>query len=43
MIEIMSLRLAAGQDEAEFVAADRRVREEFARRQPGLLGRDGAR
>jgi hypothetical protein len=43
MIEIMSFRLAPGGDEAAFVAADHRLQEEFASRQPGLLSRTTAR
>ena len=35
----MRFRLAAGTSEAAFLAADRRVQEEFASRQPGLLRR----
>lgn len=44
----MRFRLAAGAEEAAFLAADRRVQTEFAYQQPGLLrrttarGRDGA-
>jgi hypothetical protein len=43
VIEIMRFRLAAGCDEAEFLAADRRLQEEFAYQQPGLLRRTTAR
>jgi hypothetical protein len=43
VIEIMSFRLSPGTSEAAFLAADRRVQEEFARRQPGLLSRTTAR
>ena len=39
----MRFRLAAGCDEAAFVAADRRLQEEFAYQQPGLLRRTTAR
>lgn len=39
MIEIMRFRLAAGTGEGAFLAADRRVAEEFASQQPGLLRR----
>jgi hypothetical protein len=39
MIEIMRFRLAAGGDEAAFLAADRRLQEEFASQQPGLISR----
>jgi hypothetical protein len=43
VIEIMRFRLPPGADEAGFLAADRRVQEEFARHQPGLLRRTTAR
>lgn len=43
VIEIMRFRLPPGRDEAEFLAADRRVQEDFAYRQPGLLRRTTAR
>ncbi|HEY7147613.1 MAG TPA: hypothetical protein VH637_25480 [Streptosporangiaceae bacterium] len=43
MIEILSFRLAAGADEAAFLAADKRVRTEFASQQPGLQRRTTAR
>lgn len=43
VIEIMKFRLAPGGDEAEFLAADRRVQEEFAYQQAGLLRRTTAR
>lgn len=39
----MRFRLAAGCDEAGFLAADRRLQEEFAYQQPGLLRRTTAR
>lgn len=39
----MKFRLALGGDEASFIAADRRLQEEFANRQPGLLSRTTAR
>jgi hypothetical protein len=43
VIEILRFRLAAGVDEAAFLAADRRVQQEFAYQQPGLLRRTTAR
>jgi hypothetical protein len=43
VIEIMRFRLPPGADEAAFLAADRRVQEEFAYHQPGLLRRTTAR
>lgn len=43
MIEILRFRLGPGTDEATFLAADRRVQEEFAYGQPGLLRRTTAR
>jgi len=43
VIEIMRFRLAPGSDEAEFRAADRRLQQEFAYQQPGLLRRTTAR
>jgi hypothetical protein len=43
VIEIMRFRLPPGADEAAFLAADRRVQEEFASCQPGLLRRTTAR
>jgi hypothetical protein len=43
VIEIMRFRLAPGSDEAEFIAADRRLQHEFAYQQPGLLRRTTAR
>jgi hypothetical protein len=43
VIEIMRFRLAPGCDEAEFIAADRRLQQEFAYQQPGLLRRTTAR
>lgn len=43
MIELMRFRLAPGRDMAEFLAADRRVQEDFAYHQPGLLRRTTAR
>lgn len=39
----MRFRLRPGGDEAAFLAADRRVQEEFAYQQPGLLRRTTAR
>jgi len=43
VIEIMRFRLPPGGDEAAFLAADRKVQEEFAYHQPGLLRRTTAR
>jgi hypothetical protein len=43
VIEIMTFRLAPGAGEEAFLAADRRVQEEFAYQQPGLLRRTTAR
>ncbi len=43
MIEILRFRLPPGGDEAAFLAADRRVQDEFASQQPGLVGRTTAR
>jgi hypothetical protein len=43
VIEIMRFRLPPGADEGAFLAADRRVQEEFACQQPGLLRRTTAR
>jgi hypothetical protein len=43
VIEIMKFRLPPGGDEAAFLAADRRVQEEFAYQQSGLLRRTTAR
>jgi hypothetical protein len=43
MIEIMRFRLAADCDEDQFLAADRRLQQEFAYFQPGLLRRTTAR
>jgi len=43
VIEILRFRLPPGADEAAFLAADRRVQDEFASRQPGLLSRTTAR
>ncbi len=39
----MRFRLRPGADEAAFLAADRRVQQEFAYRQPGMLRRTTAR
>ena len=39
----MKFRLAPNIDEAEFLAADKRVQEDFAYQQPGLLRRTTAR
>jgi hypothetical protein len=43
VIEIMRFRLPAGADEAAFLTADRRVQQDFAYQQPGLLRRTTAR
>jgi hypothetical protein len=43
VIEIMRFRLLPGADEGAFLAADRRVQEEFAYQQPGMLRRTTAR
>jgi hypothetical protein len=43
VIEIMTFRLAPDTGEAAFLAADRRVQEEFAYHQAGLLRRTTAR
>jgi hypothetical protein len=43
VIEIMRFRLAPGADEAAFLAADKRVQQDFAYQQPGLLRRTTAR
>jgi hypothetical protein len=43
VIEIMRFRLGVGTAEEEFLAADRRLQEEFASHQPGLLRRTTAR
>jgi hypothetical protein len=43
VIEIMRFRLPPGAAEEDFLAADRRVQEEFAYQQPGLLRRTTAR
>jgi hypothetical protein len=43
VIEIMRFRLPPDGDEAAFLAADRRVQEEFIYQQPGLLRRTTAR
>jgi hypothetical protein len=43
VIEIMRFRLPPDGDEAAFLAADRRVQQEFAYQQPGLLRRTTAR
>jgi hypothetical protein len=43
VIEIMRFRLAPGSHEADFIAADRRLQQEFAYQQPGLLRRTTAR
>ena len=39
----MRFRLGPGGDEAELIAADRRLQQEFAYQQPGLLRRTTAR
>jgi hypothetical protein len=43
VIEIMRFRLPPDGDEAAFLAADRRLQEEFIYQQPGLLRRTTAR
>jgi hypothetical protein len=43
VIEILRFRLAPGVDEAEFLAADKRLQTEFAYQQPGLLRRTAGR
>jgi hypothetical protein len=43
VIEIMRFRLPPGAEETAFLAADRRVQEEFAYQQPGLIRRTTAR
>jgi Antibiotic biosynthesis monooxygenase len=43
VIEILRFRLPPDGDEAAFLAADRRVQDEFASQQPGLLSRTTAR
>jgi hypothetical protein len=43
VIEIMRFRLRPGGDETAFLAADKRLQEEFAYQQPGLLRRTTAR
>jgi hypothetical protein len=43
VIEIMRFRLGPGTDEEAFLAADRRLQEDFASHQPGLLRRTTAR
>jgi hypothetical protein len=43
VIEIMRFRLPPDGDEAAFLAADRRLQEEFFYQQPGLLRRTMAR
>ena len=43
VIEIMRFRLGPGGDDAELIAADRRLQQEFAYQQPGLLRRTTAR
>jgi hypothetical protein len=43
VIEIMRFRLPPGADEAAFLAADRRIQEEFIYQQSGLLRRTTAR
>jgi hypothetical protein len=42
VIEIMRFRLPPGADQEAFLAADRRVQQEFAYQQPGLLRRTTA-
>jgi hypothetical protein len=43
VIETMTFRLAAGVDEAAFLAADKRLQSDFAYQQPGLVRRTTAR
>jgi hypothetical protein len=43
VIEIMRFRLPPGADQTAFLAADRRVQQEFAYQQPGLSRRTTAR
>jgi hypothetical protein len=43
VIEILRFKLAPGVDDADFVAADKRLQAEFAYQQPGLLRRTTAR
>ena len=43
MIEILRFKLVPGVDEADFLAADKRLQAEFAYQQPGLLRRTTAR
>jgi hypothetical protein len=43
VIEITRFRLRAGVDQAEFLAADRAVQEDFAYQQPGMVRRTTAR
>jgi len=43
VIEILRFRLAPHTGEADFLAADRALQEDFAYRQPGLLRRTTAR
>jgi hypothetical protein len=43
VIEILRFRLGGGVEEADFLAVDQRVQQEFASQQPGLLRRTTAR
>jgi hypothetical protein len=43
VIEILRFKLAPGVDEAEFLAANKRLQMDFAYQQPGLLRRTTAR
>lgn len=43
LYQTMTFRLLAGVDDAEFVAADKRVQTDFAYQQPGLVRRTTAR
>ena len=42
VIETMTFRLAAGEDEVAFLAADKRLQTDFAYQQPGLVRRTTA-
>jgi hypothetical protein len=42
VIEIVRFKLAPGVDDADFLAADKRLQSEFAYQQPGLLRRTTA-
>lgn len=43
VIETMTFQLLGGVDEAEFLAADKRLQSDFAYQQPGLVRRTTAR